>query len=136
MTKQMEQNTECPECGYPALELDCYARTKSEGEPAVKLNPKQSMKREFQCSSCGHKWKIEEQCVPTDLEKLMKEWRELNKKTTPIAQRIVPGKPLSIIDIDPNDLVRRHELAKILHDNISELDLDPIEHHELFQDVK
>lgn len=67
---------------------------------------------------------------------LLEEWRILKERTTFLAQKMVPGKPLTIPEIKPSDLVRRHEIAQILKDNLDDLTIDAVEKHELLIDAE
>lgn len=71
-----------------------------------------------------------------ELQALLEEWRTLRNDTHIVAQNMDKVRSQDFKHVDGEKLVRRHDLAKTLVERMDDLDVNPVERHELQLDAK
>ena len=106
-----------------------FARTKRSGESSAKAG---LPKKQFHCLDCKTTWGSDSEAY-----KLYFEYGDLRPRTTMVAQTMKPGGTYTAVYIKPEELMRRHELAKILFDKYrSCLDLGAEEWYDIELDSR
>jgi hypothetical protein len=97
-----------------------FAKKIQDGQLAPKF---ENSKQQFICDSCNHSWFSD-----PEAEKLYFEYVGLKERTTLVAKTMKPGGTYTAQYINPQELMRRGELAKILFLKYkSYLDISPEE---------
>lgn len=106
-----------------------FAELKPEGQPAVKHSGSKFL---YHCWNCNNDW----ESIP-EAEQDYFEYDALKSRTTFVVNEVKPGKSIGpAAYIKPDELLRRHELAKKLVDSYKHvLDLKPGEWFDIEQDA-
>lgn len=121
----------CQNCGSTKVKVTNlnFTKLKPEEEAAIKYSHN---KDSFYCQNCEKQW----ESIP-EAEETYLEYVSLRNKTQLVAYNVQDYKnsPLPIQNINHEELIRRHELAKKISDCYKHLlDISPKEWHELEQD--
>lgn len=107
-----------------------FASRKIEGQASAKAN--NLPKNRFMCTDCQSNWNSDPEAY-----KLYFEYANLLPRTTIIAQVVRPGGPYVAQYLNPDELIRRKDLAKILFSKYkSYLDLDAGEWYDIELDAR
>lgn len=122
----------CINCNSINVEVTSmdFARRKMEGQASAKADS--IPKNRFMCMDCSSNWNSDPEAYQHYFE-----YANLIPRTTFVAQTMGPGGTYNAQYINPDELDRREELAKIILDKYrSYLDIGPVEWYNIELDAQ
>lgn len=122
----------CINCNSINVEVTSmdFARRKMEGQASAKADV--FPKERYMCTDCESNWNSDSEAYQHYFE-----YANLIPRTTLVAQTMGPGGTYNAQYINPDELNRREELAKIILDKYrSYLNIDPVKWHDIELDAQ